>query len=383
MTVFLSTADNTMFPGERVIASDINCSKIASQIINSQMPLSPNIKYANEELLLLKHYQFKTSIWNKIIRSKDFENFNNDLYLYYLDNYLKDSYFLESAPSNIEQKIALITAISSKFNFGQAITLQDEILKLNAIKLRKLQKLLAKFNLSSKLTRENLQEFSSDFFFLLKGSPISIFDYFTKNKTVRMNERIFRVLEEEMLLNGLKKTLQQIPISQTSTPIEQLRIYIKRIIKHKYWRLLVIPYDLPIVNRMNISDDLLEKILLDGLDLHKSEVMEQLKRQNLIDHYDNFRKIYRPIAFGVGFYFYYGEEWSEEAQLKANEEARKKFMEEFNKLGKAINEGDSELKTIDQLKEKQFERVLKSFREKYNEEPTPEEYQELYDKIFN
>jgi hypothetical protein len=288
-------------------------------------------------------------------------------------------------PISIEQKLALIEAIQIKFSHFQNLpSVQDEILNLNAYKLKKLQRLLSKLNLSTKITRENIQEFSSDFFLILKGPPISVIDYFAKNKSMRMNERMIRVLEEDMLTRGLRGTLERIPLTETSSTIENTRYYIKKIMKYKVWRFMILPYDLPWVDKVKISDKLLEKILLDGLDEHQSELISELKRQNLIDHYERFRKVYRPVAFGVGFYFYYERHQKEfiEDDEKSNDDAKKKFMDEFQKLATAIASGDSKEKTEDQIKEIQFQRVLKSFKDRYHENPTPEEYKELRKKIF-
>ena len=57
-------------------------------------------------------------------------------------------------------------------------------------------------------------------------------------------------------------------------------------------------------------------------------------------------------------------------------------MDEFAKLAESINAGVAAEKTDEQLKDEQFQRVLASFKNRYHEDPTPEEYQELHAKIY-
>lgn len=374
------------FSGQRAVASD--CTDMATTIIQHSIPEEVLLAQSKQSAIQLEHYRFKNSIWNKILMVREFEHFDENEYFRLLEIY-KDSSgsekkLLAMNPVSIEQKLALIEAIQLKFShFEKLPSVQDEIQNLNSYKLKKLERLMKNFDLNSKVTRENIEAFSSEFFLILKGPPLSLLDYFTKNKTARMNERMLRVLQEDMLIRGLKGTLERIPLRANYTATESARHYIKKVMKYKAWRILVLPYDLPWVDRIKISDELLEGILVDGLNKHEHELVAELKRQNLIDHYERFRKVYRPVAYGVGFYFYYQkfQEFMAEAQEKEdaqNEEVKKIMLEYFHKLSEALA-----LEKPDQdLKEMQFQRVLQSYKDRYQQEPTSEEYQELRQKIF-
>jgi len=339
----------------------------------------------------LRHFRFQQSIWNKILATREFNSFDENEYFRMLEIYKDERQspnLLKINPATIEHKLALIESLEVRYVLSaEHPGIQQELEKLNAYKLRKLQKLLKKFDLSKKTTRENLEEFSTDFFMIIRGSPVSVLDYFSVNKTKAMNERLFRTLEEDMLVRGLKDTLERIPESNLETSLEKAQVFVKNVRKYKAWRLLALPYDLPWIDRVKISDDLLENILLDGLDAHQSELIVELKNQNAIDHYERFRKVYRPIAFGTGLVFYYNkfQKLKEEAQAKEdeeNEKAKSRFMEEFRKLSEAIHSGAIKEKNDDDFKEDQFQRVLNSFKEKYHSDPTAEEYKELRKKIF-
>jgi hypothetical protein len=372
------------FSGERSIASD--CNEAVREIITSKMSEAVNPSRTEKENVLLKNYQYKNSLWKKILSVHDFDRFNEVEYFRLLEIYSNTGIALDSiTPVTIEQKLALIEALQIKFTyFNNLPSVQDEIQKLNVYKLKKLQKLMSKFDLSKRMTRENLADFSSDFFLILKGPPLSLMDFFTKNNSARINERMLRVLQEDMLLHGLTGTLDRIPLKDFANKYQEAHFYIKRIMKWKVWRFLLLPYDLPWIDQIKISDELLEKILTDGLEKHSSELITELKGQNAIDQYERFRKAYRPVAFGVGFYYYYQKYQNKhEHDIDSNnEEAKKQFIDEFKKLSESLNTGDTTDRSEQEIKEEQFQRVLKNYRKTYNEDPTPAEYNELKKKIF-
>ena len=371
----------------RSIASD--CETMVKEIIS---PAVQEEKLKNSKALNAtneKIYKLKNSMWNKIISAHEFEHFNDKEYFRWMEIYKDGKNDLSNVnPVSIEQKMALIEVINGRLiptALSAEKNLSVDAQKLNALKLRKLQMHMLDFDLSSKLTREDLNNFAADLLIILKGPPASLLDYFTKNKTKRMNERLMRIVQEDMLLIGLKGMVERIPEKESYTRLERGKYIVKRFFQYKIWKYLVLPYDLPWIDRVSIPEELLEKIMVDGLDAHDQELIAYLKKQNMIDHYERVRKVYKPIAFSLGFYFYY-DKFSDSRSDKLNEnqeEEKKKFLEEFNNLAEAIaTTSDTTIKTEDTLKEEQFARVLAAFRAKYKEEPTKEEYEDMKFKIF-
>lgn len=371
----------------RSIASD--CESMVKEIISPSVQEAKNKSKEAANATNEKIYKLKNNIWNKIISTHDFENFSDKEYFRWLEIYKDAKNDLSNVnPVSIEQKMALIEVINGRLiptALHAERNLSVDVQKLNALKLRKLQMHMRDFDLSSKLTRDDLNNFAADLLIILKGPPASLLDYFTKDKTKRMNERLMRIVQEDMLLIGLKGMVDRIPEKDSYTRLERGKYIVKRFFQHKIWKYLVIPYDLPWIERVSIPEELLEKILVDGLDAHDQELIAYLKKQNMIDHYERFRKVYKPIAFSVGFYFYY-EKINNKMKGTMNEnqeEEKKKFLDEFSNLADAIKaSSDSVVKSEDDLKEAQFARVLELFREKYKEEPTKEEYEEMKVKIF-
>lgn len=359
------------------------------EIVSPSVEAEKINKKASADLALEKVYKFRTSIWNKIISTSEFETFNDSEYFRWMEIYKDAKSDLSNVnPVSIEQKMALIEVINGRLiptAMHAEKNLANDVQKLNALKLRKLQTKMRSFDLSSKLTRDDLEDFASDLMIILKGPPASLLDYFTKNKTKRMNERLMRMVQEDMLLMGLRGMVDRIPEKSSYTSLERGKYIVKRFFQYKIWKYLVVPYDLPWFERVKIPDELLEKIMIDGLDAHDQELIAHLRKQNMIDHYERFRKVYKPVAFAVGFYFYY-DKFSDQMSGKLSEnqeEEKKKFMEEFNNLSESIMESsDTAIKTEAELKQEQFERVLANFRKKYNSEPTPAELDEMKKRIF-
>ena len=65
------------------------------------------------------------------------------------------------------------------------------------------------------------------------------------------------------------------------------------------------------------------------------------------------------------------------------EEEKKEFLHEFENLSESIIEANKKpLKTELDLKEEQFDRVIKAYRVEYKSEPSEEEIKNLRLKIF-
>jgi hypothetical protein len=361
--------------------ASLDCNQIVAAITNST---------AEKEKTHHQLFKLRNSIWNKVITNHDFENFNESEYFRWLEIYKDTTNVLaKQNPISIEQKMALIEVINAKALSALNTTetgLTHEIEKLNALKLKKLAKHLESLDLSSKVSREYIEDFSADLYIILKGPPISLLDYFTRNKSRQMVKRLHRTVQEDMLIMGLKGILERIPEKESYTRLENANYMIERFFHSKKWKYFVVPYDLPWFERLNVSEDLLKKILVDGLDKHNSELIEHLKSQGKIDHYERFRKVYRPIAFSVGFMFYYSKfNRTLNEDLKSNqEEEKQKMLKSFDDIASLIEEKSNQMITDDKsLKDEQFGRILNDFRIQYGVDPTESEINDLKSKIYH
>jgi hypothetical protein len=372
---------------ERSIATD--CQSMVSEIIGPIAQEERILRAIAANAHTEKLFKLKNTIWNKVMGPHDFEAFNDQEYFRWMEIY-KDGNdeFSNINPVSIEQKMALIEVINMRLIQTKLYNekgLTEEAQKLNLFKLRKLQSHFKYMNLDSKLTRNDLNGFAADLMIILKGPPITLMDYFTKNKTARMNTRLMRMVQEDVLLMGLKGMIERIPEKDAYTRLENGKYIVKRFFQHKIWKYLAVPYDLPWFERVNIPDELLEKIMIDGLEAHDQELIEHLKKQNMIDHYERFRKVYKPIAFSIGFYFYF-DKYNSEENSKINESVEDdkiQFIEFFKDISNKVLEGAiAEEKTEADLKQEQLERMIQTYKTKYNEAPTPKLIEEMRAKIY-
>lgn len=357
------------FKGDRMIASDCDDAiKLILQnyFVPKTIPSTPTTT-------------LETRLWEGIKNPRDFESFDEDKYLLALDYYKnKDLQKYSIPPKTLEEKMALIESIQLKFTRNSSIpSIQEESETLKKAKYKRLQKLFKKFNLDSNLTRDYLSDFSSELYLILKGPPTSVFDYLNKDKTVLMSERYMRILQENMLTYGLSRVVHDFP-GKEETKLMKVRLFLKKIGKYKIWRYASLPYALPEVSNPVLSDALLEKILLDGLDAHNKDFIIELKNMQLIDHYDRFRKVYRNVAFTVLMYYIYLE--TMEQRERNEKEAKDKILKGIESL--STNLPEVEQRSEEELKEIQMQRVLKDFRAKYKEEPTADEFIQLHKQIF-
>lgn len=337
----------------------------------------------------LRDYQTKNNLWNKVLSAKDFEQFDEAVYFRTIEIYSNEKDFTLITPITIEEKMALIEVIQNRYAYFLGVpSLQEELATLNAKQLHKMFKLMKSFDPSSQVTREDLESFASELFIILKGPPVNLLEYFTENKTTLMSKRLYRVVQEEMLLKGLKNVINQFPEKTRYTLLDKAKLHIYRIARFKLWRFASLPLDLPFIDHVKLSDELIEKILLDGIDAHAKELIALFRQNNMIDNYERFRKVYRTVAFATAFTFFYQEDRERrkhEAKERAKQEEEKKqeFVNQFKQLSEIITKSSSDReKTDKELKDEQFKRNLDKFKTKYHESPTPEEYDEMKQKIY-
>jgi Na+/H+ antiporter NhaB len=282
--------------------------------------------------------------------------------------------------------MALIEVIQNRYAYFISVpSLQSELATLNSKQLKKIITLVNSFDPQNKISRKNIEAFATELFIIQKGPPVSLLEYFTKNKTELMNKRMSRIVQEELLIKGLKNIINQFPEKTRYSFMENAKFHISKIVRSKVWRLAALPFDLPFIDQIRIPDELLEKILLDGIDVHSDELLALFRQQNMIDNYERFRKAYRTIAMATAFAFFLEDMNTHQAELKKEIEASNKqaFFDKFKKISSAItNNSDTSEKTDNEIRDEQFNRTLEKFRAKYNEDPTSTELKEIKLKIY-
>lgn len=331
-------------------------------------------------------YNTQKELWQSINDISEFESFNESLYHSFKDNIEVEKGFKHINPVTIEEKLALIDVLYAR-SLGKKVdkSILLEMIELKKKKLKNLLKLIDSYDFNSKVSREDVSNFTLEIFLILRGSPIGVFDNFAANKSEKMADRIIRMVEEDLFTKGLNGLISQLPEKEQYSFKENARFYINRIIRNKAWKLTALPFDLPLIDQIKLPDELLEKILLDGALEHGEELKPFLNKIKGIDNYNRFRKIYQVIFFGVSFSYFYNLSY-EKINAERNKQILAKKDDFFKKFKEMADEITTETrvskKSDKDIKDEQFNSVLNSFREKYKEDPTPSELVEIKHKIY-
>jgi hypothetical protein len=248
----------------------------------------------NKEILKMKN-----TVWNKIINANQFDRFSDTEYVRWLEIY-KDSLHAHASlnPVSIEQRMALIEILNAEI-------IQNDKKEINDFKIEKIKKHFDKFELRSIDASKELQNYSSDLFIILKNPPKALLNYHTKNKSEKMNKSLIGVLQEDMLLIGLKGLHYRIPEKDNAQNFIHAVVMVKELFHHERWQNVMTDENLEWFKSLNLPDALIENILVSGLNDHDHDVITHLKNNNMIDQYERFRKVFRPLSHLVGTYYYY------------------------------------------------------------------------------
>ncbi len=299
----LLTAFIFLFDYQRKSPDHFNDRSIASDCSES-MKLFFDKKFETKTSSAIADYQKRTKTWydfNDIHELQKFEiqEYKN-AYHYYLKNNDQTSF---KNPESLEEKLAFIEVLTLKLNLLSKT--QNSLEELNLRQIKKLNALFKKYDFSHPLYRNKMHDFTAEFYAVLYGSPKAMKDLF-KTANIDYEVRVIRLLEENLLTNGLEGMIQKIPLRQNIKTIHKARLLLEKLFKYRLIQLAAfLPYYLPNLAPIVIEEKLFKKILLEGIDKHEKELKAVFKRQNRADDYNNFRKVYTPIAYSIGIYVYY------------------------------------------------------------------------------
>lgn len=241
----------------------------------------------------------KNMVWNKIISTDQFDKFSDSEYVRWLEIY-KDSLHTHTHlnPVSIEQRMALIEILNNEL-------IQNDKKEINENKIKKVKKHFEKLDLKSSDALKKVEAFSSDLFIILKNPPKILLNYYTANKSEKMNKSLLGVLQEDMLLIGLKGLHYRIPEKDSAQNFIHGIAIVKEMFQQEKWQNIMSAENLEWFQSLNLPETLIENILVDGLNDHDHDIITHLKNNNMIDHYERFRKVFRPLSHLVGTYYYY------------------------------------------------------------------------------
>lgn len=225
-----------------------------------------------------------------------------------------------------------------------------------------------------------IENMAAELSLALYGQHDLVDRFFAKSKEQRQRDSTTRLIGEKLLREGLLKFWQETRGEVSQTLWQAIRGRIYRIQKSSILTyILTFPF-VP-VKDVQISNDLMTKIILDGYDAHKDEVASALSSQNAREAYSTFRRLYSAVFFGTilafqGTQIYDGVK-AEIARQDVKTENAKKAVSD---LREGIEEGV--LRQRREIVEDTLKEMIVEFRQKWGEDPTPDEKEILRKKIL-
>jgi hypothetical protein len=152
---------------------------------------------------------------------------------------------------------------------------------------------------------------------------------------------------------------------------------ISLVFEHPFIQVMMLPWVLPKIRNEQISIELLEKIMLEGLDPFLPELAAIAKKEGRIQSYQKVRAYYTPLVLSIAFalHFYLTKQELEketEAQFDAILEA---LMRQSDQLEQELPKLDSK------IVESAIAEALKDFERHWGEPPTEEEKSKIAEGI--
>lgn len=204
---------------------------------------------------------------------------------------------------------------------------------------------------------------------LLFGRKENLTNYISKNQSDRQEASATALIKEKILQDGFLKTWTDYSdpasISRTSKVMDK----VWKFQQSKLMNILLLPYFLPKIKDRHLPQELIFKVLRDGMKTHKDEIRVAMNAQNYIQGYNTFRRIYSPVLMSILFVVLLQD--AQENYSKMVDEQVNQFVEDLRKQKEFL-----ESKIPDAKKEEAqaaYNRVVEDFITKWGEPPTDAE----------
>jgi hypothetical protein len=251
-----------------------------------------------------------STLWQRLINGKALSDFSVEKYKQDLGALLSGEKHITDQEiwQSTEGKLALIEFLN--VTSGNALKADDILTRLENLKAfsqRSLMKMInAKLDANSALSVANLDQWSHDFFLLLRGANVRTLDYLTMNSSDRMQKQLGGLLQEELLSFGLKGVLGEMGLPE-ATIKDRVMIIVQKLMQSSSFVRSMLAFRLPEAKPVQISAPLLTKVLIDGADAHKAELEAELAPQIGRNRYEVARRWIGPMLLTASvFYFYTG-----------------------------------------------------------------------------
>ncbi|WP_413289093.1 hypothetical protein [Bdellovibrio sp. HCB337] len=277
---------------------------------------------------------------------------------------------------NVAQIIERVNQENGQYLF-QGKSFEEFSESLSWLRKRKIRKLVQDIDVTSFTSEKALERHSIELGMALFGKKNVVDRWLFQSREARLEETTIIMIRDQLLNEGLLKTWGENSNLVQAGILKKASDRISNILHSRYGQLVLLPYFLPGIRDNKISPELMAKVIRDGVPAHIEEVRVALGRQDHIDAYNTFRKLYTPIFIGVTMISHLQAAYAElerQQELQAKEAIRQ-LREQRESILQNIDAAKQEI--IQQA----YETAEAEFIQKWGEPPTPEEKIQLKAKI--
>lgn len=233
-----------------------------------------------------------------------------------------------------------------------------------------LKKIVKKIDIQKANNPLQLEQAASEITLALFGKRHLIRDYFFKNAGERFRSEVLRQISERILQTGLlsfwNKADPESPGQLSRFKNSWLRF------QRTYLFDLFMNFPLPGLRPIKLSDELITKVIFDGIDVHEAELKKAMASNSWRNGYLTFRKAVSTLLFtaivGSGIFQVYGQAATE---IQNWEDNTSHIAAQIRSLPAGLH-GD-----LAQVYQRLKTDAVAEFKKQWGEAPTQDEMQEL------
>lgn len=276
----------------------------------------------------------------------------------------------------IFQVIEQVNNENGKYLF-EGKTFEEFSNNLSWLRKRKIRKLIHEIKAGQFVSEKDVELYSIELGMALFGQRNIVDRWLFKSTEARLDQTALIRTKEQLLQDGLLKTWGEYSDPSQISVLKKALDRVKRFTSHRYGQLIFLPYYLPTIRDNRISPELLNLVVQDGFNAHAEEVRVALGRQDKIDAYNTFRRLYTPVVLGISLITHLQAAY---AELERQQELQAKIaIEQLREQRGEILQNIEAAKL--EILQNAYDMAYAEFIKKWGEPPTPEETIQLKTKI--
>lgn len=282
--------------------------------------------------------------------------------------------------SHINDPLAEIERINKDNNryLSNDAPVEYQIFILKERQKKKALRLLERVKKGDVASDKDLSIIAEDLVAILYGQQDLVDRYFLKSKDERKQESIRLQARTQLIEKGLKSFISKQPVHQKISLWIKVKKNVRRIFQSQVVNWAQVPFNLPEFKNKRISEELLGKIIWNGISPHQREIDAYYKVQSKKEIYSSFRRIYSFVIIGVLATQGYQQGLAKD---KAENKAKVEFVtEQLEYVADNLPKEVQEYK--EQIREEALKNAIVEFEAELNRAPTSAEIAEMQTIIF-